>query len=108
MLNVLLYQATKAHREFIYRPTSALDGGGWSTPRPYTLYRRLGGPWDRSGQVRKNSTPPSFEPPTVLPKASVYTDYAIPANKMMANILDPVPLYVTINAKMKKERENSP
>ena len=45
--------------------TSALDGSGWSTPRPdrftpgketwYPLYRRLGGPKDRSGRVRKIS-----------------------------------------------------
>ena len=42
--------------------TSALDGGGWPTPRPgglppgksrYPLYRRLGGPQGRSGRVRK-------------------------------------------------------
>ena len=41
--------------------TSALDRGGWSTPRPghftprkqtrYPLYRRLGGPQGQSGQV---------------------------------------------------------
>jgi hypothetical protein len=41
--------------------TTALDGGGWSTPRPgrftsgketrYPLHRRLGGPQDRSGRV---------------------------------------------------------
>ena len=47
--------------------TSALDGGGWSTPRSgrFTpgketrcpLYRRLGGPQGRSGQVRKISPP---------------------------------------------------
>ena len=40
--------------------TSALDGGGWLTPRPdsfthgkdtpYSLYRRLGGPHGRSGR----------------------------------------------------------
>ena len=47
--------------------TSALDGGGWSTPRPalftpeketrYPFYRRLGGPQGRSGRVRKISPP---------------------------------------------------
>ena len=45
---------------------SALDGGGWSTPRPgrltpgknrYPLYRRLGGPQGRSVRVRKISPP---------------------------------------------------
>ena len=43
--------------------TSALYGGGLSTPRPgrltkYPLYRRLGGPQGRSGEVRKISPPP--------------------------------------------------
>jgi len=48
--------------------TSALDGGGWSTPRPgcnlppgktqYPLYRRLGGPQSQSGQARKSRPPP--------------------------------------------------
>ena len=43
------------------------------TPRPhftpgktrYPLYRRLGGPQGRSGQARKNSPPPEFDPQTV-------------------------------------------
>ena len=48
--------------------TSALDGGGWSTPRPQ----------GRSGQVRKNSPPPGFDPRTVQPIASLYIDWAIP------------------------------
>jgi hypothetical protein len=42
----------------------------------YPLYRRLGGPQDRSGQVRKISYPPGFDPPNVQPVASRYTDYA--------------------------------
>ena len=42
----------------------------------YPLYRRLGGPQDRSGQERKISSPPSFDPRTVQPVASRYTDYA--------------------------------
>ena len=41
----------------------------------YALYRRLGGPQDRSGQVRKISPPPGFDPRTVQPVASRYTDY---------------------------------
>ena len=66
---------------------SVLDGGGWSTPRPgcftpgketwYPLCRRLGGPQGRSGRVRKISHPPAFDPRTVQPVASRYTDYAI-------------------------------
>jgi len=67
--------------------TSALDGGGWSTPRPnrftsektrYPLYRRLGGPQDRSGWVQKISPPTGFDLRTVLPVGSCYTYYTIP------------------------------
>jgi hypothetical protein len=56
----------------------ALGGGGWSAPRPgrFPLYRRLGGPQDRSGQMRKSSPPPEFDPRTVQPVASRYTDWA--------------------------------
>ena len=70
--------------------TSALDGDGWSTPRPgrftpeketwYPLYRRLGGPQGRSGPARKISPPPGFDPRTVQPATSRYTDYTIPAH----------------------------
>ena len=42
----------------------------------YPLYRRLGGPQGLSGQVRKISPPPGFDPQTVQPVASRYTDYA--------------------------------
>ena len=52
--------------------TSALDGGGWSTPSPgrFTprkdpLYRRLGVPQGRSVRVWKISHPPGFDPRTV-------------------------------------------
>jgi hypothetical protein len=54
---------------------SALDGDGWSTPRPgrftpgketrYPFYRWLGRPQGRSGRVRKISPPPGFDPLTV-------------------------------------------
>ena len=44
----------------------------------YILYRRLGGSHGRSGQVRKISPPPGFDPRTVQPVASHYTDWAIP------------------------------
>jgi hypothetical protein len=46
----------------------------------YPLYRRLGRPQGRSGQVLKISPPPGFDPPTVQLVASRYTDYAIPAH----------------------------
>ena len=66
--------------------TTALEGGEGSASRPvrslrpgrtrYPLYTRLGGPQDRSGQVWKISLPPAFDPRTVQPVASRYTDYA--------------------------------
>jgi len=40
----------------------------------YPLYRWLGGPQGQSGQVRKISPPPGFDPWTALPIASHYTD----------------------------------
>jgi len=43
----------------------------------YTLYRRLGGPQDQSGRVRKISPLQGFDPRTVQPVASRYTDWAI-------------------------------
>ena len=70
--------------------TSALDGSGWSTPRPgrftsgkearYALYWRLGGPQGRYERVQKISPTPGFDPWTVQPVASGYTVYAIPAH----------------------------
>ena len=40
----------------------------------YPSYRRLGGPQSQSGQVRKISPPPGYDPQTVQPVASRYTD----------------------------------
>jgi hypothetical protein len=45
----------------------------------YPLYRRLGGPQGGSELVRKISPPLGFDPRTVQPVASRYTDCAIPA-----------------------------
>jgi hypothetical protein len=45
----------------------------------YPFYRRLGRPQDRSGLVWKISPPPGFDPRTVQPVTSSYTDCAIPA-----------------------------
>jgi hypothetical protein len=56
---------------------------GWSTPSPdhftpgktrYPLYRRLGETQSRTGQERKISPQPGFDPRTVQPVASRYTD----------------------------------
>jgi hypothetical protein len=90
-VKVILQQATKAQEgEYMYSFTlssaSALDGGGWSTPRPcrfttgkdpVPIYRRLGGPQGRSGRVWKISSPPGFDLRTVQTVASRYTDWAI-------------------------------
>jgi hypothetical protein len=43
---------------------------------PVPLYRGLGGPQGRSGQVQKISPPLGFNRRTVQPIASRYTDYA--------------------------------
>ena len=63
---------------------------GWvvnATPRPLYPRERRGthcirGWVDhkcRSGRVRKITQPPGFDPRTVQPVASLYTNYAIPA-----------------------------
>jgi hypothetical protein len=51
------------------------------------LYRRLGGPQGRSGQVRLISPPPEFNLRTVQPVASSYTDWAIPAYQIKTQIV---------------------
>jgi len=60
--------------------TTALKGVEGSASRPgrsllpgetrYPLYRRLGGPRGRYGQVRKISNPPRFDPRTIHPVAN--------------------------------------
>jgi len=44
----------------------------------YPFYRRLGEPQGWSGRVRKILPPPGFDPQTVQPIASGYTDRTIP------------------------------
>ena len=66
--------------------TTELEGGEGAASRPgrslplgktrYPLYRRLGGPQGRSGQVRKILPPPGFDSRTVQAVASRYTDWA--------------------------------
>ena len=51
----------------------------------YPLYRRLCGPQGRSGLVRKISPLPGFDPQTVQPVASRYTDWAIAAADSVSN-----------------------
>jgi hypothetical protein len=66
--------------------TSALDGVGdqrhASAALPpgkirYPLYMRLNGRQSRSGQARKRSPPPGFDPRTVQPVTIRYADCAI-------------------------------
>jgi hypothetical protein len=51
----------------------------------YPLYRRMGGPQGPSGQVRKISSPPGFDPRTVQPVAVRDTDSVFPALIGMEN-----------------------
>jgi len=63
---------TRRGEESASRPGRSLPPGKtW-----YPLYRRLGGPQGPSGQVRKISRPPGFDPRTVQPVASRYSDWA--------------------------------
>jgi hypothetical protein len=92
--------------------TTALEGDEWSAARPgrtlpsgrtrYPLYRRLGGPQGRSGQVRKISPPMGFDPRTVQPVVSHYTVWAtrptlnnvpsdIQVSKVVSHTLKPPP-----------------
>jgi len=69
---------------------AALEGGEWSAVRPgrilppgkkrYPFYMSLGGPQGRSGHVRKISPTPGFDPQTLQPVTSRYTDWAIPVH----------------------------
>ena len=63
---------TRRGEESISSPGRSLPPG----KTRYSFYRRLGEPQDRSGQVRKISSPPGFDPRTAQPVASRYTDYA--------------------------------
>jgi hypothetical protein len=63
--------------------TSTLDGEGGHRYTPaalppgktrYPLYRRLGGSKGRYGRAQEISPPPGFDPRTVQPVASRYTD----------------------------------
>jgi hypothetical protein len=79
--------------EWRYSPTLsltlALDEGRQSTHAPaalplgmtwYPSYRKLGGPQGWTGQVQKISPPLGFNPQTIQPVVSHYTDWAIRAH----------------------------
>jgi len=50
----------------------------------YPLFRRLVGPQDRCGRVRKTWPPPAFDPRTVQPVASRYTDWAVLVHRYLS------------------------
>ena len=64
-------QGTKRGEGSASRPGRSLPPGN----NRYPLCRRLGGSQGRSEQVRKILPPPGFDPRTVQPVASRYTDY---------------------------------
>ena len=71
---------------------------GWvvnATPRPLYPWERPGthciGGW--SGQVQKISTPPGFDPQTVQPVASCYTELAILAPCVVGQVCINVSTY---------------
>ena len=56
------------------------------------------GPRGWSGQVRQTLPPPGFDPWTVQPVVSHYTDYAVPAHSSNKNFLDVcVLIYMLMN-----------
>jgi hypothetical protein len=100
----------KAHRRsrgITLSLTSVLDGVGGQHHAPaalpqgrtrYPLYRRLGRTQGRCGRVQKYSLPHGFDPRTVQPVASRYTNWAIPAPKNLYQIKLAVPnliVYIT-------------
>ena len=74
-----------------------LDGVGGQRHAPaalppgktqYLLHMRLSGPQARSGRVRKVSPPPGFDPWTVQPITSRYTDWAVAVYRIAAYIYE--------------------
>jgi len=64
----------------------------------YQLYRGIGKPQDRSGQLRKMSSPPGFDPRTSQLVASRCIDYAIPLKtKINRNCLQRLRLNRVVN-----------
>jgi hypothetical protein len=70
--NLLQSKCKKGVGEQHHAPATLIWG---KTLHP--LYRRLGGPWGQSGETQNISPPLGFDPRTVQPEASHYTDYAI-------------------------------
>jgi hypothetical protein len=98
--------------------TTALERGEGSASRPgrslplektwYPLYRRLGGPQGRSGQVRKTSPPPEFHHRIVQPVASRYTDYATHMNIVTAKFQLVSPALQRFTKSLRRQSEGPP
>ena len=79
-------QTGSSYVALIFLETRCYMRGVWPLPRSgrftprkeilYPFYRRLGGPQGRTGQVRKISPPPGFDPRTAQPVGSGYIDCA--------------------------------
>jgi hypothetical protein len=96
-LNILICsQATKVQRASSYSSalslTSAIDGVAGQRHAQATLppektryrsYRRMGGYQGRYGRVLKISLTPDFDPRTVQPVASRYTDWVVSARSAL-------------------------
>ena len=77
---LFLDHGTRRGERLASRPGRSLPQG----KTRYPLHRRLGVPQGRSGQVRKISPPPGFDPRTIQPIVSRCTDYATrPTAKLM-------------------------
>jgi hypothetical protein len=92
MIQLILVQCSTLFLDFGTRwgERSSLRPGCFLPPGKtrYPLYRRLGGPQRRSGQVRKISPPPGFDPRTIQPVASRYTDWATRPTRTMKQLTE--------------------
>jgi hypothetical protein len=84
--------------------TTALGGGEWSASRPgrtlapgktrYPLYRRLGGPQGRSGQMRKISPPTRIRSPDRPARSQSLYRLSYPAHDICTRAKDYVRLLI--------------
>jgi hypothetical protein len=98
--------------------TTALERGEGSASRPgrslspgktrYPLYRRLGGPQGRSGQVRKISPPPGFDPQIAQTVASGYTDYATQPSRAVRKRCNILSMFIHCKIQTFKYQKQSP